>query len=233
MDLRIEGARIRDQKLEMLRFGGQVRHLEVNSVAPHLHLPLIGGELRLLLENGVVGPRGIEALFATGQWTGASLDELSTALLGRTGVRGQLQLAINSLTVAGGELTAGDIDVIATPPPAGRGTIERDLLLELLQRQLGLPIPAALLPEQIEFVQIGAKLVIGEGKLRVLSLQGPAGPAILTLQAFGATRPLLENVDQSFELKPLMDRLAGPLGQLKSAVRERIRRSHTRPAEPY
>jgi hypothetical protein len=223
LDLIIDRALIRGRQLEEIHFSGQVRQLQINSLAPHLQLPLIGGTVHLLLNEGEARGESIEKLTVSGEWTGGSLDTLCRTMLGRGGMRGQLRISINSLLMEHGEVVGGDIDLIATPPDLGHGAISRDLLSELLQKGLGLSLPAALLPEEIEFVQIGAKLIIKDGQVRVLSQIGPAGPALLTARVLGTLVPLLVNVDEKFPLRPLMERIRGPIAQVQQTVKSRLR----------
>ncbi len=230
IDLSIEQARLRGRDLESVEFNGQVRELEVNSLAPYLDLPQIGGKLRLRLHNGLVRGRSIERLTATGEWTGASLEALAQAVLHRGGIRGQLRLSINSLTIESGEIAGADVDLSAVPPSGGRGTIQRDLLSHLMQQQLGLNLPDQLLPAEVEFVQIGAKIIVEGGQLRVMSLAGPAGPAMITARVFGQLVPLLGGVDQRFELRPLMERWREPLSELRTRVQRHLASPASRPA---
>lgn len=222
LDLIIDDARIRGRELESIHFSGQVRQLQINSLAPHFQMPPIGGSIRLMINEGEAKGETIEKLTVSGEWTGGSLDTLCRTLMGRGGIRGQLRISINSLLMEHGEVVGGDIDVIALPPDLGHGTISRDLLAELLQKALGLSLPAALLPDEIEFVQIGAKLVIKDGQVRVLSLGGPAGPALLTARVLGTMVPLLVGVDEKFPLKPLMEKLRGPISQVQQKVKSRL-----------
>ena len=74
-------------------------------------------------------------------------------------------------------------------PPAGQpGRIDRTLLLGALQEMVGFALPQnmeQLLPEQIEYTQMGVKLLANEGRLRILGSHDSDGKAMLTLRFFG------------------------------------------------
>ncbi len=108
------------------------------------------------------------------------------------------------------------------PIPGQPGLIDRGLLLDLVQKEWGFSLPEKLLPEMVEFVQMGAKLLIRDGQVRVVSGNGPVGRALITIRVFGQDIPLLADLDQSYPLEPLLKRAADRAVELKSRIQKRL-----------
>ncbi|GMU21407.1 MAG: hypothetical protein AMXMBFR13_15000 [Phycisphaerae bacterium] len=224
VDLKIDRAVVRGREIERLVFNGQVRALQIDRLLSRAGLSAVGGEVRLTVHNGRVSSERIEYLAATGEWTGGSLDALARLALGRNGAQGQLHLQVNSLIIENNQITSGNIDVTALPPPGKPGTVDRDLLLELVERQAGVTLPALLsraLPATVEYSQMGAKLLIDHGRARVLSSSG-AGQPLITIRVLGQDLPLLADMDRSFDLAPLLRQARGRVEELRESVRRRI-----------
>lgn len=227
LDLTIEDAMVADRQLKSLRFHGDVQRLDVDSFLPRLGLPTVGGQVRLHVQHGVFAENQMKELYATGELAGGSLAVLTQAVLGRSGVQGRLHILINTLHVENNRLVNGDIDLKVEPLPDGTATIDRQLLLDLVQKQAGLTLPEELLPATVQFTRMDAKLVISDNRIRVLSGQGPAGPALITARIFGQNIPLLAGVDQTFPLDPLLKRAGERAAQVKDALKRKLA---TRPA---
>ncbi len=231
VNLSIDDALIRERRLERIEFNGEVRQVHVDSLLSRFGLPQIGGQLQLSVYGGRVADREIEQLRMSGEWTGGSLDKLAQAYFGRGGIQGQLRVRLNSLIVENNQVVSGNIDIIAEPPAQRAGTIERSLLIEAFQRQWGLSLPEKLLPVNVEFVQLGVKLLIDHQRVRVLSAQGPAGPAVITARILGQNVPLLGNMDQTFDVDPVLQRARARVEQFKGVLKRQFTpRSTSAPA---
>lgn len=227
VDLTIHRAVVERDRLVTLRFSGEVRDLEVDSLLARFGWSAIGGRVHLHVYNGLADQDTIHRLGLSGSWTGGSLNELSRTLLGSPGVQGDLTVRVNSLIIAENELASGDIDLIARPAEGRPGTIARSLLVDLLEQQLGVKLPrliTSLLPEQVEYVRMGAKLLIDGSRLRVLNLGEGADSSILTIKIGDRQIPLVAGIDRVFDLKPLVDKAREHAEQLKQNLQQRRRR---------
>lgn len=211
VDLTIYRAVIRGRELEHLRFSGEVRNLNVDPLLQRFGLPAIGGKVNLQVINGIATGETIKNLMAAGHWSGGSLAALSSMLLGTVTVEGQLDVRIASIVIKDNQLASGNIDIDASPPPDRPGTIDRSLLLDLLQRYLGFQVPplfANMLPESVEFVRAEAKLLIDGNRLQILTIPRNDGGAILVVRIAGRDIPLVRSIDGVFDLSALTDKAA-------------------------
>jgi len=69
------------------------------------------------------------------------------------------------------------------------------------------------LPKQLEYTQIGARLLVRDNQLRILGTHGSRGDTILTIKVFGRDFGLVKEQLQTIDLKPyissLLDRIRG------------------------
>lgn len=208
VDLTIHRALVRDREVEHLRFSGEVRDLSVSPLLKRFGLPDIGGKVNLEVLNGLFENEQIKSLSVAGHWTGGSLAALSRLALGTASIEGQLDVKIASLVVRDDQLTSGNIDVDAYPAPGKKATIDRGLLLELLEKYTGIQLPvivSRMLPESVEFVRAEAKLLIDGQKLQVLTIPRAGGGAILTVRLGGRDMPIVRSIEQVFDLSPVLD----------------------------
>ncbi len=219
VDLDVDDAVVRGRRLVLLDFRGQVQDLDVDALLAQRGMPAVGGRVRLDLHGGRVSGRGIELLSASGEWRGASLPVVSRALLGEPPLPGRFDLRISSLAVQNNELTSADLELTAMPSGPGPGIIPRSLLVEALAR-LNVTLPAAMLPEQIEYVHAGARILADREQIRVLAGKGPAGPAMVTVRIFGRNLPLMGGTHLTFEVEPLRQRVEPLLERLRTMVGE-------------
>lgn len=209
VDLTLHRAVLRGRELEHLRFSGEVRELTVDPLLSRFGLPAIGGKVNLQVLNGLFQQDRIESLSLAGHWHGGRLAGLSEMALGAPSIDGQLDVRIASLVIKDNQLASGNIDVDATPPAGKPGTIDRALLLDLLEKYMGFKVPAVLarmLPAHVEFVRAEAKLLLDGQTLTILNVPRPGGGALLTVRVSGREVPLVRSIDQVFDLAPLLDR---------------------------
>ncbi|MBI4581725.1 MAG: hypothetical protein HY718_18660 [Planctomycetes bacterium] len=224
VDLTIHRALIRERELAFLRFNGEIRDLTVDPVLRRFGLPEIGGTVRLAVDNGRFEEGSIVGLTVAGHWRGGSLDVLSRMLLKSQSIDGQVDVRINSLIVQHDQLASGNIDVDATPPPGKPGTIDRALLLNLLEEYLGFQVPtmlARMLPESVEFVRARAKLLVDGTNLQVLTIPDATTGAILTVRIAGQDIPIVRAIDHTFDLSPLVDQAAQRAKEWKHSLQSR------------
>ena len=115
--------------------------------------------------------------------------------------------------MVGETIRAADIEVSVAPPANQKGLIDRALLLDAAERGLGFQWPAALpkrlLPEKIEYVDIGARLLIRDNKLRVLGTHGSDGRAIITIRdpVFGRPLTIFSEPGHVYDLTPYINQV--------------------------
>lgn len=224
VDLTIHRAMIRGRKLESLRFNGKARDVMVDPLLRRFGLPEIGGKVQLEVLNGRVQNEVVQGMSISGQWQGGSLAALSQALLKSASIHGQVSVAIKSLVIKENELVSGEIDVNAKPPPGRPGTITKSVLLDLMERYLGFTISemvVGMLPDSVEFVRARAKLLIEHHKLQILPVLNSGDDALLTIRIGGQELPLIRNIDQTYDLTPLIERARKQAGQLKEKLQKR------------
>ncbi len=230
LDLDIDRMVVRDRKLAGLEFGGRVRDLQVDSLLKRFGLPLMGGSMRLTVFEGLLEGKRVRRLGVTGWWNDGSVDVLCRELFGRQGVHGRLKVRLNALVVENNRVDSGNIDVIINPPKEGRGWIKKELLLQVLEEQLGLvlsPSVGEMLPGRVEFVQMGVKVLIEGDELRLLSQQGPAGAALITVKVMNREMPLFGGLDMTIKLDSLLKEIRPLLDELKKDWPERLRKGLT------
>jgi len=224
LDLTIHRAVIRADGLAHLRFSGELRDLNLDPLLNRYGLPAIGGKIHLEVHNGLLEGETIRSLSVAGHWREGRLAALLEMLLQRPSIDGRLDLRIASLIIKNNELSSGNIDIDATPPPGKPGTIDRSLLLDLLSKHMGLKVPdllARMLPPSVEFVRARAKLLIDGQQLQILNVPGPELVPILTIRVSGRELPLVHSIDRVFDLAPLLDRARLEAQELKRTLRER------------
>jgi hypothetical protein len=226
VDVKINEAIIRQNNLESLSFEGSLRDLQPDPLMLTMGGPPIGGKLFLRIYGGRWSRSGIDELRLNGHWQNGSVKEALSALLGPVETEGDLDVRINAIVIEDNELVSGNVDLVATPRSGRRGYITKDLLVRVLRDQLGLNFPTAFLPARIEYLHAGAKLLVDHEQLRLLSLKGPRGEALITLRLLDRPFALLEGIDERFDLRPLLDlqraRLQACLLQLQEKL-ERVR----------
>jgi len=224
VDLKIDRARIRDRNSIEVVFSGRLRDLQVDPILSRYNLPAIGGTINLTVGSGQFVDGVLRHLSAKGQWVGGSLETLTETLLDGVRLPGNLLLRVNSLIVADNRPVSGDIDLIVNLPEGRTGTIERTLLMDMLQKQLDLSVPEEMLPEIVEYVQMGAKLTVEGYKIRLTSAKGPAGPALITVKLYGIDVPVLGQVDKTFDIEPLVKQARDRAQDKVRTIRGKLRK---------
>jgi len=154
-------------------------------------------------------------------------------LLGHGSATGRLIIRVNNLDIVDDRIRSADIEINALPPPDAPGTIDRDLLLEAAEKAFDFSwppsLPRELLPEKVEYAQLGMRLLIRDNLLRVLGTHGSDGDTILTIKVLGAPIGVVKEQPETIDLGPFIESLlAGARGYDPAHMRDwwRSRTNH-------
>ena len=212
----IESARFEDGELRHVEFSGRMSELPLADVvrlgglalplAEPLAGPLAGppieGCLNLHVKKARVADGRLVHLAATGSVDDVDLSSLTQAL-GLGVVTGTLTVELHALTIVDDQLVSARIEAIAGASPGHIQTIDRQVVLELARRYLGLELVN--LPfEELEYVKLGAQIVIDGQELRVLSPFDDSPQTLLSVRLLGREVPIIRAPDQTFHLDDLV-----------------------------
>ena len=208
ISISVAGARVSKSTLTHLRGRGRIDGLTLESLARVLNRPHLRGEgnLNVLWADFALGR--INELSVTGLLRDVSLGEMLEPL-GEGSATGSLAMRVHSLRIADDRIASADIEITVLPPRDGPGTIDRGLLLGAAQKAAGFEwpswLPEALIPEKIEYVEAGVRLLVRDNQLRVLGTHGDGGRTILTLKIMGRTFGLVKERSGSIDLTPWIE----------------------------
>ncbi len=207
----IDHARIVGGRLDELRFRGSLSELDLSSFGTFLRQPIAGGTAQLEVHQAHLRGRSIEQFSASGSVVGMDLETI-TRLIGQGTVTGTLVARIRSLEIAHDDLVSADVELHADPPEGSPGMIDTELLMVGIEQAFAMRLRSVLpdwleLPDQVQYAKLGARLVVANGKLRVLGTHGPEGRTILSIKLFGRELPLVPQPEQEYDLVPFLSGL--------------------------
>lgn len=208
ISINVSGARVAKSMLTHLRGRGRIDGLTLESLARMLNREHLAGEahLNVLWADFALGR--VNELSLTGLLRDVSLAEMLESL-GEGTATGSLAMRVNSLRIADDRIAAADIEIIVLPPRDGVGTIDRSLLVGAAQKAAGFEwpgwLPQSLIPEKIEYVEAGVRLLVRDNQLRILGTHGDGERTILTLKIMGRTFGLVKQRDGVIDLTPWIE----------------------------
>jgi hypothetical protein len=208
LTLRIEDAEVAalpHPALRSVRFNGRIEGLDFGPLAKRAGYPEIAGRADLMVYQAHIEGRRVQEFSAGGRIEAVPLDRI-TRRLGYGEIHGELSIRLNALRILDGQIATLDADLDATPPKGRLGTIDRKLLLETFKELVGLSVPEQLLPERIEYARMGAKVLVSDGRLRLLGLVGPNRQAMILLRLLGQEIPVPAPTE-TFSVQSLIDRM--------------------------
>lgn len=191
-----------EQRLSRLDLSGRVFGVDVRSLAPALVADGRNALLSLTIDQLLWENNRIERLAASGNCGDLSLEAV-TSLIGKGTVTGTAGVEMRSVLVVADRLMRGDATIEAIPPARGPALISREVIARAAQRWLGVN-PSAILPEQVEYLELGARLTVDDDRLRVHGTHGPDGKTILTVSLFGRPVGLVRELDRTFALPDIV-----------------------------
>ena len=221
-EIELRELRIENQSLTRLRFRGTLADVALGDILATWGIEGATGTLTLDVGDADLSPTGIQRFVASGTGRDISLEALTKAL-GLGTMTGSLNVTISDLTIAGNRLKSLDAAFIVARAINPPNWIEGRLLQEVISRTLKVKLPPVL-PERIEYTQLGFKLEVRDEILHVFGTHGEHEQTILTARLFDQDVPLLFEPQRSFDLAPGLD-------QLRARLAARLQEQLRRPAE--
>lgn len=219
----VDWARIAGSVVTHLRGSGRIEDFSLAPFAPLLGQDTLAGVAAFNFNPIDLALGHINRLRLDGTLTGLTLQEVLRPL-GAGSATGMLNVRVNNLDVVDDGIRSADVEVTVVPPPGAPGTIDQALLLSVAQSVLDLKWPEALpksiLPEQVEYAEFGARLLVRDNQLRILGTHGKKGETILTIKILGQSFGLINEPAGTFDLEP---RLAELLRRVRSYDAHRVR----------
>lgn len=210
LSVSVHGARIAQSTLTHFRGSGMIAGLSLSSFAPLLERSTLSGTATLTADYIDLALGHINRLRLEGDLDGLSLQEW-LELWGRGSATGKLTIRINNLDVVNDAIKSADVEVHAVPPPGAPGTIDRELLLTAAEKAFDFTwpesVPKRLLPERVEYAELGMRLLVRDNHLRILGTHGPDGDTILTIRVFGAPVGIIREQSETIDLGPHLETL--------------------------
>jgi len=205
--IRVDRARIANRSITHFRGGGRLDDVVLAPLATPLGFDRLDGVASFVFDEINLALSKVERIRFNGRVERISLEQLLRKW-GKGSATGVVKVRIDNFEMVGETIRAADIEVSVAPPANQKGFIDRALLLDAAERGFGFEWPAALpkrlLPAKIEYVDIGARLLVRDNKLRVLGTHGSDGRAIITIRepVFGRALTIFGEPGRVYDLTP-------------------------------
>jgi len=193
---------VENRRPQRLRFRGTLTGLVLGDLLAPWGLEDVGGELILRVRDADLSLAGIERLVASGECVGVSLAALSEKWGGGR-MSGTGRLVIDDLTMEANQLRSLDAELRVEESGEPKW-IDGRLVTDILGRLLRVDLPP-ILPERIEYTQVGLRLDVRDELLHVLGTHGARDKTILTVRTAGQDVPLIVEPDSPFDLRVWFD----------------------------
>lgn len=207
VSLTVDEARFADRLITHFKGRGAIRELSFASFAPLLQMPTLDGKATLVFDDVDIALGVVHRIKLNGDIEGVSLEQVLNRWA-KGGATGTVSVRVNNFELSGETIRSADIEIKVEPPAGGRGTVERQLLLDVAEKVFGFEWPSAIpkqmLPKRVEYVSIGARLIVRDNQLRVLGTHGAGGRAIVTIRdpIFGAEVAVAKERPGTIDLGP-------------------------------
>ncbi len=216
VDIMLDEAVVSNRELETLSFRGSLSDVRLEDIASIAKVPGLTGFFNLRVQQARIVGKRIDHASVVGDAASIPLEAI-TKLIGRGVVTGELRVRINGLLVEDNEVKWADISVDAIGKSDAPGTISRDMVLGVAKDVLGVDLGrlASILPETIEYVDFGVKVLVERGRLRFEGSHGDDGMSVLTIRdpILGRRISVFSAPDLTFELDDLIATLRERLEQ--------------------
>ena len=194
--LDVRDATVRNKALATLNASGAIQRVYVADLFPSLAVDAGSATVSLAVNDIRIHDGHVDYLQVSGTCEGLSLGTLS-GLIGPRRVTGTVRIDITNLLVVDDRVTAADLVVDAVAPKGEPGTIDRAVLARGAAAWLGVDI-GKWLPPSVEYVRLGARVLIDGDRLRIEGTHGPDHATILTVRVFGRPFAALAAPDRDF-----------------------------------
>lgn len=189
---------------QRLRFRGVLKDVTLGELLGLIGGGGIGGRADLDVGAADLSAEGVNHFVASGECRDVSLKGISGAV-GMGVMTGRLHIRINDLTIEQNRIRSLDATLKVLPPQEGESDyIEGRLLREVVGRLLNITLPP-LLPERIEYSQLGLRVEVKDEILAVFGSHGDRNQTILTVKLMGTELPLVTQPASSFDLHVPLD----------------------------
>lgn len=207
VSLRVDEARFAERLITHFKGGGVIRSLSFASFAPLLQMPALDGNASFVFDEVHIALGLVHRIKLNGDVADVSLEQMLNRWA-KGGATGTVGVRVNNFELMGETIRSADIEVIVAPPVDGDAYVERKLLLDVAEKALGFEWPSAiprqLLPDRVEYVAIGARLIVRDNQMRVLGTHGAGDRSIVTIRdpVFGREVAVVKQRDGSIDLGP-------------------------------
>jgi len=189
-------------QLQSLCFAGQLLNLQLAQFAPLFREPGLNGRIDFTVHQLEYANHDLEYVRLSGKAADVSLEAL-THLLGYGVVTGRLEVRINALAIVDNVIQFADVDLIAVPPENGPAFIEKAALASVGREVFGLDLEP-ILPERVQYVRMGMKLLLDREGLRVRGTHGPDNRTILTISLWGREVGILKQPEEAYLVEDIV-----------------------------
>ncbi|MCA9257380.1 MAG: hypothetical protein KDA33_17155, partial [Phycisphaerales bacterium] len=207
VSLTVDEARFADRLITHFQGRGAIRNLSFGSFAPLLQMPALDGAASFVFDDVHIALGIVHRLKLNGEVRDVSLAQLLNRWASG-GATGTVTVRVNNFELIEETIRSADIEISVVPPASAKGYVERQLLLDVAEKALGFEWPSAIpkrmLPDRVEYVAIGARLIVRDNQLRVLGTHGSGGRAIVTIRdpIFGSEVAVAKERSGAIDLGP-------------------------------
>lgn len=219
----VDHARLSANTITHFRGRGQLSDISLQPLAALLGVETFAGTASFNLDPVDLALGQVNRIRLDGRVSGLTLQDILQPW-GLGTATGELAVRVNNLDLAGETIRSADVEVHAVPPAGRPGTIDRALLIGAAEQLLGFTwpeaIPKRLLPEKVEYVECGFRLLVRDNQLRVLGTYGAESDTILTIRVLGQPIALLREPSTTLDVQPYLLRL---IERVRAYDPERVR----------
>jgi len=210
VDIMLDDASVSGGQLDGLTFRGSLSDVRLEDLAEIANVPGLTGLVNLQVQQARIVGNQIAHASATGDAVDVPLEAI-TKLIGRGVVTGKLRITIHGVLIEDHKVKWADISIDAVNPPDKPGTISRDVILTVAKDVLGIELGriSAILPETIEYTELGLRILVEGGTLRFKGSHGTDGNSVLTIRdpILGRPMSVFSAPDRTFKLDDLLERV--------------------------
>ncbi len=194
------------EEIEKISFSGELSDVRMQDLAGLLGQPDLTGTVSLSVEQLRYADGQLRYLSAAAEAADVSMAAV-TRLIGHGVITGTLLVKVNSIVIVDGTVRWADISLDVIPPADQPGTIDRDMILFAGSEILGVDLGSArkYLPEAVEYVRLGCRLLVENDKLTVAGTHGADGKTLLTVRLFGQELGIIRQPRRVFAVSDLLD----------------------------